>query len=286
MGDDANADRTLRGMTNDGAFRVVTARTTELVAEAVARQSAGVGCAEAFGEVLTGAILVRETMAPSQRLQALFATRDRRGRLVADTHPDGTTRGLVTLKEGVADLDVAGGSLEMMRTLHNGELHRGVVEVPEGGGVSQALMTYMSASEQVATMIAVACVMEGERVAAAGGYIVQLLPEVGTAPLAVMTERLRDFETIGPLLETTDANPSKLLDELLWGMEFTRLDESPVAFGCQCSTVRVLASLATVGRDELERMIADGEVLDIDCDYCGQGYRVSPNQLRGLLEQS
>ena len=108
---------------------------------------------------------------------------------MADAHPDGGTRGLLTRKSGVSDLSLEGGTLEMMRTLYTGEVHRGVVRIPEGGGLSQALMAYMSESEQVASMIAVGCVLEGERVRAAGGYIVQLLPEVGRVPLAVMTER-------------------------------------------------------------------------------------------------
>ena len=33
----------------------------------------------------------------------------------------------------------------------------------------------------------------------AGGFVLQLLPEVGEGPLAVMTERMRDFEKMEPL---------------------------------------------------------------------------------------
>lgn len=280
-----NTDRALRAMTDDGAFRVVTVRTTDLVAELLRRKPAGMSAAH-VGELVTGAILVRETMSPGQRLQAIFRTSDQRGRIVADSHPDGSARGLLTLTGGLEAISLSGGTLEMMRTLYNGELHRGTVQVPEGGGMSQALMVYMSASEQVATMTAVACIMDGERVQSAGGYIVQLLPEVGTAPLAIMTERLRDFEDVGPLLTQTQADPALLLSELLYGMDHTSVGDSPLSFGCQCSAVRVLGGLATVGRAELQDMVDAGKVLEIDCDYCGENYRVSPSQLRGLLDQS
>src|SRR4029079_13425293 len=114
------------------------------------------------------------------------------------------------------------------------------------GGLSEALMTYMASSEQVASMIAVACVLDGEQVKAAGGYIVQLLPEVGRAPLAIMTERLRDFERIDQLLLDFDSAPVSdntapalrgsavmLLEELLYGMPFTQLDHSALAFKCR-----------------------------------------------------
>jgi molecular chaperone Hsp33 len=205
---------------------------------------------------------------------------------VADAHPDGGNRGLLTRKSGLSDISLEGGTLEMMRTLYTGEVHRGVVRIPERGGLSQALMAYMSESEQVASMIAVGCVLDGERVRAAGGYIVQLLPEVGRGPLAVMTERLRDFEQIEGLLTELDAEPGPLVDELLHGMPFTRLDQSPLRFECRCSTVRVMSALASIGRRELIELLRDERPIEMECDYCGQQFAVSPAELQGLLEQS
>jgi molecular chaperone Hsp33 len=244
--------------------------------------------AERLGELATGSILVRETMAPDYRLQALWRSADRRTRLVADSHPDGGTRGLLQYPGGVPATPpaLAGGTLEVVRTLFSGDLHRGVVEVPEGGGMSEALMSYLQSSEQVASMVSVACVLDGTKVVAAGGYLVQLLPEVGRGPLAIMAERLRDFTSIGELLAKTDAAPDPLLAELLYGMEFTRLTESPLSWKCRCDTVRVMSSLATLSKADLSELIAAGKTIELSCDFCGQNYNVSPSQLVGLLEQS
>lgn len=280
-------DRAVRAMTDDGSFRVVVVRTTALAAKSIAVQNAQGLAALCLGDLLTGAVLVRETMAPAQRVQAILVGGQGRSRVVADSHPGGGTRGLLTLANGDSRIPMRGATLEVMRTLYTGELHRGMVEVPDGGGVSQALMSYMSASEQVASMLSVSTVFDaGGQVSHAGGYLVQLLPEVGRAPLAVMAERLRDFEDIAPWLERTAGDPNALLSELLYGMPYTQLDDAKVSFACQCSAVRVLSSLATIGRDELSDMLEQGEVLDVTCDYCGQGYRVGPQQLRGLLQQS
>ena len=279
-------DSVLRAMTDDGAFRVVTVRMTDTVAAALTAQRARGHNAQYLGELLVGAVLVRETMAPRHRVQGLFHTADRRGQLVADAHPDGSTRGLLVRRSGLSDIALQGGSLEMMRTLYTGEVHRGVVSIPSGGSISTALMTYMASSEQVASMIAVGCVFEGERVRAAGGYIVQLLPEVGRAPLMVMAERLRDFEQIDGLLTQLDADPSRLLDELLYAMPFTRLEQSALRFGCQCNAVRVMSTLASIGRGDLADPVQAGEPIELDCDYCGRKYVVSPVELQGLLQQS
>ena len=47
-------DSVVRAITDDGAFRVITARTTETVRGAVAAQSAKGRAAKHFGELLTG----------------------------------------------------------------------------------------------------------------------------------------------------------------------------------------------------------------------------------------
>jgi len=283
---DSRADSVMRAMTDDGAFRVVAARMTDTVNRALTAQGAWGNNGRYLGELLTGAVLVRETMAPTHRVQSLFHTRDRRGQLVADAHPDGGTRGLLMRKQGLSEISLDGGTLEMMRTLYTGEVHRGVVRIPDHGGLSQALMTYMASSEQVASMIAVACVLDGEAVQAAGGYIVQLLPEVGRGPLAIMTERLRDFEQIDGLLTEIDAAPAPLLSELLHGMPFTQLDKSALRFQCRCSTVRVMSALASIGREQLVELLRDERPIEMECDYCGQQFAVQPVELQGLLDRS
>ncbi len=273
-------------MTDDGAFRVVTLRTTDTVRAAVAAQRVQGLNAKLLGEMITGAILVRETMAPDQRVQAIFRSKNQKHRVIADSHPDGGTRGLGAPTMEETELLSPGATLEMMRTLWDGSVHRGFIELPQAGSVSSALMTYMSESEQVASMIAVGCLVDGSEVKAAGGYIVQLLPEVGRGPLAIMTERLRDFENIDPLLAQTSALAEPLLDELLYGFPFTKLSESPLSFMCRCSAMRVIASLTTLPRSEIVDMIDKQEVIDLTCDFCGQVYTVGPTQLRGLLDQS
>jgi molecular chaperone Hsp33 len=101
-----------------------------------------------------------------------------------------------------------------------------------------------------------------------------------------MAERLNDFRDIRELLTKTDAAPSPLLDEILYGMPFTRLHESGLSWKCRCSAVRVMSSLAALSRAELAELIADGKPIELSCDFCHQTYNISPNQLAGLLEQS
>ncbi len=102
----------------------------------------------------------------------------------------------------------------------------------------------------------------------------------------VMTERLREFETIDGRVSERDFSPESLLEQLLYGMPFTRLEESAVGFECWCDELRVVAAIATLSKSDLEHLLADGEVLEIACEYCKREYRIPPARLTGLLERS
>jgi redox-regulated HSP33 family molecular chaperone len=93
-----STDSVLRAVSNDGGFRVITALTTETARAAIAAQRAEGETALLFAGLLTGAVLFRETMAPNMRIQCVLDAGGRR--LVADAHPGGDTRGLVTLEAG------------------------------------------------------------------------------------------------------------------------------------------------------------------------------------------
>lgn len=285
----APGDSVVRAITEDGAFRVIAARTTETVRGAVTAQGARGATARHFGELLTGAVLLREAMAPRLRVQAILKGAHK-GSLVADSHPDGTSRGLVNLGDRSPDTPQIflgpGALLQVMRSLPNGSLHQGVVGVPEGGGISAAFMQYMQDSEQVVSTLAVAAIFDdGGSLVVAGGYLVQLLPEVERGPLMVMTERLADFKSLDEVLRER-GDPDALLAELLYGMPYARLEESRLGFACHCSQLRVVASLSTLPRSDIEELVRDGEVLEIRCDYCGKEYGVPPAQLRSLLTPS
>jgi molecular chaperone Hsp33 len=277
-------DSVLRAMTDDGAFRVITTRTTHTVRGILEAQQPPAQAATTFADLITGVILFRETMSPQQRVQGILKRVGEKTSLLADSNADGDTRGLVQLPKHRQEFKLDGSVLQMMRTMHDGRIHQGLVQVE--GDVSRAMMVYMQSSEQIDTMIAVGSIFEGNRPVCAGGYLVQLLPEVGRGPLAIMTERLEDFRTIDAQLKRPDFSPQMLLEELLHLMPFTELGNSEVRCRCWCSRTRLITALSTLPRGEIESMVQEGKLLEINCDYCHRDYAVSPNELHGLLQQS
>ncbi len=281
-------DSVLRAITDDGAFRVIVARTTDTVQQVLTAQGAQGHTGRHLGDLVTGSVLFRETMAPNLRVQGILKGSGGSGSLVADSHPSGKTRGLVQLANGSTEIALGPGAImQMMRTLPDGKLNQGFVEVPQGdASISRALMEYMQTSEQVVSMLAMGTLLDEDRVSAAGGYLVQLLPEVGRGPLMIMAERLKDFESIDEQLKQANFSPAALLEELLYGMAYTRLEESQVGFECWCNELRVVSAIATLPKHDIEHLLSAGEVLEIACEYCKREFRIPPARLQGLLDQS
>lgn len=279
-----SSDRVVRLMTMDGAFRLIAAVTTESCRGALAAQGTGDELGLRLAELLTSAVLVRETTQPVRRVQMVW--RDRRGRqLVADSLPDGSNRGLVNPGDSAA-VDPGGDHLlQVNYTLPNGALHQGVVGVPDGDDMGTALMRYMKQSEQIVAMIAVAALPGPGGVRVAGGYVVQLLPEATPEVIAAMTEHLGNLEPITSLLEGRGRTAAELGQVVFAGFEHAELASSPLHFGCTCSEVRVMTSILTLPSTEIDSML-EGDPLEVRCDACGAAYVITPDALRGFRDRS
>lgn len=278
-------DRVTRAMTSDGAFRVIAAITTETAIQAARAQGLAGSDALRLAELITGAVLLRETTSPGRRVQILV--RDRHGRvLVADALPDGTNRGIVNPGSESVSAPDGDTTLQVSYTMPNGALHQGLVAVPEGSDLSTALMRYMQQSEQWVSVIAVSALGDGGHgVAAAGGYVVQLLPEAERPALRAMTQHLDALDSLPQLLSEPETTSRELISRLLDGFDHAELADSPLRFGCTCSEERVLRGLASVGADDVQSMIESEVPLEVRCDACGRRYMIDPDHLRAFVAE-
>jgi molecular chaperone Hsp33 len=279
-----STDRVVRLMTMDGAFRLIAAVTTETARGALAAQTTGDDLGLRLAELLTSAVLVRETTQPVRRVQMVW--RDRRGgQLVADSLPEGLSRGLVNPGESTP-VDAEGDHLlQVNYTLPNGALHQGVVGVPDGDDMATALMRYMKQSEQIVAMIALTALPGPGGVRAVGGYVVQLLPEATREVIDRMTDHLGNLAPIANLLEGRGRTAAELAATVFEGFEHAELASSPLAFGCTCSELRVMTSILTLPAAEIDSML-EGDPLEVRCDACGKGYVIAPDVLRGFRDRS
>jgi molecular chaperone Hsp33 len=279
-------DHAIRAMTDEGSFRVIVLSAPDMVQAACKAQSVSGEVADLFSRLLLGAVLIRQTMSPGHRVQIAIHV-DQDPIIRVDSFPNETTRGLVNLPPEQSV--VPSGKkvlLEVTRNLHNGKMHQSFVEIAHAKNVSQGLMTYMQDSEQIFSTVAVDSWRTPEGDVQACGYILQILPDPDEGALMVMTERLSDFQDLPGMVKWGGMDIEVLLKEILYGLPFAVLETPHVTFGCPCSEARVVGALATLGRQEIEQIVRDNEVIEIQCEYCSQDYRVGPEQLKTLLTKN
>jgi molecular chaperone Hsp33 len=284
-------DRVVRAMTQDGAFRLIAATVTDTARGALGSQATGDELGLRLAELIAAAVLVRETTQPVRRVQLVW--RDRRGgSLVADSMPEGLCRGLVNPGESVPVLVAGDHRLLVNYIMPNGAPYQGVIGVPDGDDFATALMRYFKESEQITAMVAMTALPGPGGVRAVGGYVMQVTPEATrpgldamTAHLAALDQHLALLPPIAVMLDAEQASADALCKTVFAGFEYADLASSPLAFGCNCSAVRIMSGILTLPAAEVDSML-DGDALEVRCDGCGQNYRIEPDELRAFRDRS
>ncbi len=63
------------------------------------------------------------------------------------------------------------------------------------------------------------------------------------------------------------------------------IGQRPLSFACSCSQARVEDTLRGLGEAETLAASQDG-LTEVHCDFCGQGYRFSDEEVRSLFEST
>jgi molecular chaperone Hsp33 len=148
--------------------------------------------------------------------------------------------------------------------------------------LSQVLEHYMLQSEQLDTRLVLAA---NDEIAA--GLLIQRLPVEGEGNLegkrneddiglsegfnrvAHLAATLTQEELLGLDAET-------ILHRLFWEERVLRFEPQTPRFACSCSRARVGNMLKSLGREEIDSILAERGDVEIGCEFCGLKYHFDP----------
>ena len=114
---------------------------------------------------------------------------------------------------------------------------------------------------------------------ASGGYIASLLPG---APEELIDALEKNVMRTGPVTDVLkDGGADDLVRAVLDGFEPKILERSPVEYRCYCSQERVMAAVASIGREELEDIKQKGEPVEVTCPVLRCGVFSNAGRNRG-----
>lgn len=275
------ADHLIRILTSDGTLRAMVCDTTELVREACLRQGTDITAGIALGRLCTAAALMGALLKGGQRLALMIEGNGPLKKLHAETDDQGNVR--ASVKEPVSglppkngDFDVAGalgraGFLHVVKDLGMKEPYRGTVML-QTSEIAEDLAYYLTTSEQIPSVVACGVLLGPDGlVAAAGGLLIQALPPGNPELIARLEERLKGLSSISRIL-AGGSEPEALLEQLFEGIPFDKVQEIPLRFHCSCNREQIARLIRTLGRQDLEALLAERGEVSVQCEYCRENY--------------
>ncbi len=172
------------------------------------------------------------------------------------------------------------GKLSVIKDMHMREPYVGQVNLVSGE-IAEDFAMYFTASEQTPSLVSLGVLVSEEKVESAGGLIIQLMPGAGEAAIQSIEGSAGMFMDISGTMKQYHLDGA--VRQLLLHLQPEVLERRETRYACDCSRERVERALITLGRDELEDMIATQHGAQVDCHFCNKRYEFTEDQLRALL---
>lgn len=295
------------GLDKSGSYRVYLAVTTDLVEEARRIHDTTPVATAGLGRVLTGAgIMGLMLKNQSDKLTVIFKGDGPAKQILATSFADGRVKGYVAnpyvdlpLNEA-GKLDVGGslgiGELTVIKDLGLREPYVGTIALVDGE-IADDLTAYYYISEQQNTAISLGVKVDTDcSVMAAGGMIIQMLPDAEEGAVDALEEMLTDLPPITTLVEEAakaaeGQGEEKMLSymmERIFGQmpeayRVVGLEFRDLRWECDCSEERLEQVLMTIGEKDLTDIIEEDGQAELVCQFCCKKYHFDKEHLERIL---
>lgn len=287
-------DYIVRAVADDGSFRIFAARTTNAVEEARARHNCWPVAAAALGRTMTGALLLGVNMKGEDTLTVRILGDGPLGAILVTANAKGEVRGYVqepqvhlpSTPEGKLPVGAAVGRgyLHITRDLGLKEPFTGSVELISGE-IAEDFAHYLTTSEQTPSAVSLGVLVETDNsVVAAGGLLLQLLPQAPDETLEKLEQNLAQLPPVSSLIHKGET-PEDIIRRVTRGINIKILESRPVRFCCQCSRERLEDLLVGIGKEEVFSMLEEQGQAEINCHFCSERYKFEREDLVKILER-
>ena len=290
------ADELIRAVSADGFIRITAVSTRELTERARQMHKTLPVATAALGRALAAASILGSSIKEEKgSLTFQINGGGPLGTVMAVSDNFGNVRGYVAEPNvdlplrADGKLDVGGavgreGRLTMVRDLGFGEPYVGSVQLVSGE-IAEDVAAYLSESEQIRSACGLGVLVDTDQsVKAAGGYIIDLLPD---APDDIIDGLESAVNAVGPVTGVLNGGRAEdLVKMLLLGFEPRILERREIEYRCNCSRERVRGVLASLGSADIEEIEKSGEDTEIRCHFCDAIYRFSPEEIKLIAKDA
>ena len=299
-------DKAITGMDKSGSFRVYMAVTTEMVEKAHELHGTSPLATHLLGRTLTGTglmgLMLRE---PGFKVTLQFKGDGPAQQVLCTAGSDGSVKGFIA--NPLVDLparedgspDVGGalgiGVLTCIRDAGMKEPYVGKIDFVTGE-IADDMTAYFWISEQQQTSVSLGVKLdENAEVKAAGGMIIQMLPDATEECISALEKWLPEMPKISELADKVSQDADgrsmeSIMEEYLraafLGMpeefQIMPLDTLDIGWKCDCSEERLEQVVKSLGAKEISDIIEQDGQAELTCQFCGKSYHFDKEHLERL----
>lgn len=289
------SDYLVRGLGFDGSVRAFAVDSTKTVGEAQRRHMMWPTATAALGRAMTGGVMLGAMLKGDDKVTIKFEGGGPVGALLVDSNGKGGVRGYASNpqthfdlnKQGKLDVSRAVGTDGMMSVVKDlGMRDNFTGQTPiVSGEIAEDFTYYFAASEQVPSSVGLGVLVDTDNsVLAAGGFIVQLMPNIDDETITKIEERLSNIEPVSKMIQR-GLSPEEILEAVLGEGNVQILDKMPVNFECNCSKDRFATAIMGLGKKEIQDMIDEDGMAEAQCHFCLEAYQYSKEELESFINE-
>ena len=272
-------DKLFKALAMNGEIYVSVLETKDMVNEGIKIHKLSPVAAAAFGRTLTACTFMASGLKNKEDKLYVNVNGDGvGGRITVCGNGELFMRGSVV--NGGAELplkpngklDVGGfvgknGRITVVKSMGLKEPYSGSSALISGE-IAEDFTAYYAYSEQIPTAMALGVLIGTTRTCiGAGGVIVQAMPNASESSLLAAENAVKSLKDVSAQIK--DKGAENLIKELFPDVEYTEFH--PV-YKCLCDREYVKGILVSLGKNELEDIIAKEKAVKVNCEFCGKEY--------------
>jgi len=288
-------DQVFSAISEDGSVKITACTARNLVNDLMIMHSMTAVPADAIGRTAICALMMSNGMQAEQTCQITV-------------NADGPLRGVVAISDGVGNVRGYVGSPMLGDMKLPEAVGQGMVKVVKNhpdwknpyngitsirhGDIDRDIGAYLAESEQRSCALAAGTAVNGILCTAAGGYLIEQLPNATPKTLALVEQNLAKLveKDGGDKLPTNlllqGVTPIEIAETILDGLGMVPLQQIFPKFQCTCSSQRLVRALRLIPRSEVEEIIESEEKIEARCEFCGKTYALGPEEIKKELDNA
>ena len=289
-------DRIVRGTAKDGMIRVIGGITTNLVADGTSVHECTPVASAALGRMLTAAALMGTDLKSEKDVLTLKINGGGEAKGITVTaHNDASVKGFIGNPyvdlplNAKGKLDVGGavgtnGLLYVIRDLGLKDPYVGQVPI-HSGEIAEDLTYYYTVSEQTPSAVSLGVLVDKDlSIKAAGGFIIQMMPDADPLLADILMYRLEEIPSITAMI-TDGKTIEEILEYIFEDMDLKLEFANEPKYVCDCSRERVEKALISIGEKDLKEIYDEQKNEEVVCHFCNKKYVFTPEDIKELLEK-